>query len=114
MRLGLERAGGYGCENIITFDAHDPRVQNAIPLKGFETVQPTYQFIKHLLKHEPDLQIDSEHMMVISPDEGGMNRAVFFANVLGLDLGMSINGGDYTRIVTAGIRSLPMSFWEPA
>ena len=88
-----------GVENIITFDAHDPRVQNAIPLKGFETVQPTYQFIKHLLKHEPDLQIDSEHMMVISPDEGGMNRAVFFANVLGLDLGMFYKRRDYTRIV---------------
>ena len=88
-----------GVENIITFYAHDPRVQNAIPLKGFETVQPTYQFIKHLLKHEPDLQIDSEHMMVISPDEGGMNRAVFFANVLGLDLGMFYKRRDYTRIV---------------
>ena len=88
-----------GVENIITFDAHDPRVQNAIPLKGFETVQPTYQFIKHLLKHEPELQIDSEHMMVISPDEGGMNRAVFFANVLGLDLGMFYKRRDYTRIV---------------
>ena len=88
-----------GVENIITFDAHDPRVQNAIPLKGFETVQPIYQFIKHLLKHEKELQIDSEHMMVISPDEGGMNRAVFFANVLGLDLGMFYKRRDYTKIV---------------
>ena len=64
-----------GVENIITFDAHDPRVQNSIPLKGFETVQPIYQFLKHLLKNEPDLQIDSDHMMVISPDEGGASRA---------------------------------------
>ena len=88
-----------GVENIITFDAHDPRVQNAIPLKGFETVQPTYQFIKHLLKHEPELQIDSEHMMVISPDEGGTNRAVYLANVLGLDMGMFYKRRDYTQIV---------------
>ena len=87
-----------GVENIITFDAHDPRVQNAIPLKGFETVQPIYQFIKHLLKHEKDLQIDSD-MMVISPDEGGMGRAVFFANVLGLDLGMFYKRRDYTKII---------------
>ena len=86
-------------ENIITFDAHDPRVQNAIPLKGFETVQPIYQFIKHLLRHETELQIDSDHMMVISPDEGGMNRAVYFANVLGLDMGMFYKRRDYTRIV---------------
>ena len=66
-----------GVENIITFDAHDPRVQNAIPLKGFETVQPIYQFIKHLLKHEKELEIDSDHMMVISPDEGGMSAPSF-------------------------------------
>lgn len=95
----LRELADMGVENIITFDAHDPRVQNAIPLKGFETVQPTYQFIKHLLRHEKELQIDSDHMMVISPDEGGMNRAVFFANVLGLDLGMFYKRRDYTRIV---------------
>ena len=80
-------------------DAHDPRVQNAIPLKGFETVQPIYQFIKHLLKNETELQIDSDHMMVISPDEGGMGRAVYFANVLGLDMGMFYKRRDYTKIV---------------
>ena len=74
--MALRELVDMGVENIITFDAHDPRVQNAIPLKGFETVQPTYQFIKHLLKNEKDLQIDSDHMMVISPDEGGMGRAV--------------------------------------
>lgn len=97
--LALEELTEMGVENIITFDAHDPRVQNAIPLKGFETVQPVYQFIKYLLKAEKDLQIDSEHMMVISPDEGGMTRAVFFANVLGLDMGMFYKRRDYTKIV---------------
>ena len=97
--LALQELTNMGVENIITFDAHDPRVQNAIPLKGFETVQPIYQFIKHLLKNETELQIDSDHMMVISPDEGGMGRAVFFANVLGLDLGMFYKRRDYTKII---------------
>ena len=97
--LALQELVNMGVENIITFDAHDPRVQNAIPEKGFETVQPTYQFIKHLLKVETELQIDSDHMMVISPDEGGMTRAVYFANVLGLDMGMFYKRRDYTRIV---------------
>lgn len=97
--LALEELVRMGVENIITFDAHDPRVQNAIPLKGFETVQPIYQFIKHLLKHETELDIDSNHMMVISPDEGAMSRAVYFANVLGLDMGMFYKRRDYTKIV---------------
>ena len=97
--LALQELTNMGVENIITFDAHDPRVQNAIPLKGFETVQPIYQFIKHLLKNETELQIDSDHMMVISPDEGGMGRAVYFANVLGLDMGMFYKRRDYTKIV---------------
>ena len=97
--LALEELVEMGVENIITFDAHDPRVQNAIPLKGFETVQPIYQFIKYLLKNEKELEIDSDHMMVISPDEGGMSRAVFFSNVLGLDMGMFYKRRDYTRIV---------------
>ena len=97
--LALQELVNMGVENIITFDAHDPRVQNAIPLKGFETVQPIYQFIKYLLKNETELQIDSDHMMVISPDEGGMSRAVFFSNVLGLDMGMFYKRRDYTRIV---------------
>ena len=97
--LGLQELTAMGVENIITFDAHDPRVQNAIPLKGFETVQPIYQFIKYLLKNEKELEIDSDHMMVISPDEGGMSRAVFFSNVLGLDMGMFYKRRDYTRIV---------------
>lgn len=97
--LALEELVEMGVENIITFDAHDPRVQNAIPLKGFETVQPIYQFIKYLLKNEKELDIDNDHMMVISPDEGGMGRAVFFANVLGLDMGMFYKRRDYTKIV---------------
>ena len=97
--LALQELAHMGVDNIITFDAHDPRVQNAIPRKGFETVQPIYQFIKHLLKVETELEIDSDHMMVISPDEGGMNRAVYFANVLGLDMGMFYKRRDYTRIV---------------
>lgn len=88
-----------GVDNIITFDAHDPRVQNAIPLHGFETVQASYQFIKNLLRNVSDLQIDSEHMMVISPDEGGMGRAIYIANVLGLDMGMFYKRRDYTKIV---------------
>ena len=97
--LALQELTNMGVENIITFDAHDPRVQNAIPLKGFETVQPIYQYIKYLLQVETELQIDSDHMMVISPDEGGMSRAVYFANVLGLDMGMFYKRRDYTRIV---------------
>ena len=97
--MALQELVNMGVENIITFDAHDPRVQNSIPLKGFETVQPIYQFLKHLLKNEPDLQIDSDHMMVISPDEGGTSRAIYFANMLGLDLGMFYKRRDYTKIV---------------
>ena len=97
--LALQELVRMGVENIITFDAHDPRVQNAIPLSGFETVSPTYQFIKGLLHTVKDLQIDSDHMMAISPDEGGTNRAVYLANVLGLDMGMFYKRRDYTRIV---------------
>ena len=97
--LMLEELTAMGVENIITFDAHDPRVHNSIPLKGFESVSCTYQFIKYLLLGVDDLHIDSEHMMVISPDEGGMGRAVYFANVLGLDMGMFYKRRDYTKIV---------------
>ena len=77
-----------GVENIITFDAHDARVQNATPLHGFETIQPSYQFIKALLNHEKGLHIDNDHFMIISPDEGSMNRAIYLANILGVDMGM--------------------------
>ncbi len=97
--LALQELVAMGVDNIITFDAHDPRVQNAIPLHGFETVQPAYQFIKGLLRNVKDLKIDSDHMMVISPDEGGMSRAIYIANVLGLDMGMFYKRRDYTRVV---------------
>ena len=97
--IALQELTRMGVDNIITFDAHDPRVQNAIPLNGFDTVQPAYQFIKGLLKSVDDLQIDSDHMQIISPDEGGMKRAVYFANVLGLDMGMFYKRRDYTRMV---------------
>ncbi len=97
--LALQELTNMGVESIITFDAHDPRVQNSIPLKSFETVQPTYQFIKALLKNVPDIKMDADHMMVISPDEGGMSRAVYYANVLGVDMGMFYKRRDYTKIV---------------
>lgn len=97
--LALQELVRMGVDNIITFDAHDPRVQNAIPLNGFETVRPTYQFVKGLLRRYKDLKIDSEHMMAISPDEGATGRAIYLANVLGLDMGMFYKRRDYTKIV---------------
>ena len=97
--LALQELVRVGADNIITFDAHDPRVQNAIPLSGFETVTPAYQFVKGLLHTVKDLQIDSDHMMIISPDEGATARAIYLANVLGLDMGMFYKRRDYTRIV---------------
>lgn len=97
--LALQELVRMGVDNIITFDAHDPRVQNAIPLNGFETVRPTYQFVKGLLRRFNDLKIDSKHMMAISPDEGATGRAVYLANVLNLDMGMFYKRRDYTRMV---------------
>ena len=97
--LALQELADLGVSNIITFDAHDPRVQNAIPLHGFETVQPVYQFIKGFFKAAPGLHIDKDSMMIISPDEGGMGRAIYMANVLGLDMGMFYKRRDYSRIV---------------
>lgn len=97
--LALQELVRMGVDNIITFDAHDPRVQNAIPLHGFETVRPTYQFIKGLLRKHSDLKIDSDHLMAISPDEGATERAVYMANVLGIDMGMFYKRRDYSRIV---------------
>ena len=97
--LALQELVRMGVDNIITFDAHDPRVQNAIPLNGFETVRPTYQFVKGLLRRFEDLKIDSQHMMAISPDEGATERAVYLANVLNLDMGMFYKRRDYTRMV---------------
>ena len=97
--IALQELVRMGVDNILTFDAHDPRVMNAIPLNGFDTVQPVYQFIKSLLRNVNDLQIDNDHMLIISPDEGGMKRAIYYANVLGLDMGMFYKRRDYTRIV---------------
>ncbi len=97
--LALRELINMGVESIITFDAHDPRVQNAIPLKSFETVQPTYQFIKAMLRNVPDIKMNANDMMIISPDEGAMGRAVYFANVAGADVGMFYKRRDYTTII---------------
>ena len=97
--MALHELCDMGVDNIITFDAHDPRVMNAIPLNGFDTVQPAYQFIKGLLRSVPDLKVDKDHMLIISPDEGGMKRAVYYANVLGLDMGMFYKRRDYSTFV---------------
>ena len=97
--VALQELHALGVENIITFDAHDPRVQNAIPNSGFDSIQPTYQFIKSLFNNVPNLQVDSDHMMIISPDEGAMGRAVYYSNVLGLDMGMFYKRRDYSKVV---------------
>jgi len=97
--LALKELSDMGVSNIITFDAHDPRVQNSIPLNGFETVQPVYQFIKGLFRAVPDLHPNKDTMMVISPDEGGMGRAIYMANVLGTDMGMFYKRRDYATII---------------
>jgi ribose-phosphate pyrophosphokinase len=95
----LQELTDIGVDNIITFDAHDPRVQNAIPYSGFENIMPTYQFIKALLRSTNDLTLDKDHLMVISPDEGAMGRAIYFANVLGINVGMFYKRRDYTQVV---------------
>lgn len=97
--MALEELAAMGVENIITFDAHDPRVQNAIPLIGFDNFMPTYQFVKALFAHDGGIPIDKEHLMVISPDEGAMHRAVYLANNLGVDMGMFYKRRDYSRVV---------------
>ncbi len=97
--VALQELVSMGVENIITFDAHDPRVQNAIPLNGFESVTCAYQFVKALCRNVDDLVFDNDHMMIISPDEGGTDRAVYLANVLGINVGMFYKRRDYSRIV---------------
>lgn len=97
--MALQELTVLGVENIITFDAHDQRVQNSIPHKSFENVMPTYQMIKALVRAENDLQIDPDHLMVISPDEGAMHRCIYFATQLGVNLGMFYKRRDYTRVV---------------
>lgn len=99
-----------GVDNIITFDAHDPRVQNAIPLCGFEDISPAYQMIKALIGNVPALNFDKDHMMVISPDEGGMGRCIYYSTVLGLDLGMFYKRRDYSRVVNGRNPILEHSF----
>ena len=97
--LALKELSDMGVSNIITFDAHDPRVQNSIPLNGFDNFFPTYQFLKALIKSVPDLRVDNDHLMIISPDEGAMSRAVYFSNILGVDMGMFYKRRDYSTIV---------------
>ena len=97
--LALEELDAMGVSNIITFDAHDPRVQNAIPLSGFDSFNPQYQFLKALFRAVPDLKADKEHLMIISPDEGAMSRAVYFSNILGVDMGMFYKRRDYSTVV---------------
>ena len=95
----LKELNDMGISNFITFDAHDPRVANAIPIKGFDNFTPPYQFARALLRAERDLLIDKDHLIVISPDEGALDRAVYFANVLGVNTGMFYKRRDYTRII---------------
>ena len=97
--LMLQELEKMGIKNIITFDAHDPRVQNAIPLCGFEDVHPTYQMIKALVRHFPDISIDKEDLMIISPDEGAMNRCTYYSSVMGIDIGMFYKRRNYAKIV---------------
>ena len=97
--MALEELTAMGVSNILTFDAHDPRVQNAIPLYGFDSFNPPYQFMKALLRAEPNLSVDPDHLMIISPDEGAMSRAVYFSNVIGVDMGMFYKRRDYSTVV---------------
>lgn len=97
--LALQELIDMGVDNIFTFDAHDPRVQNSIPLYGFDSFNPPYQFMKALLRAEPNLSVDPDHLMIISPDEGAMSRAVYFSNVIGVDMGMFYKRRDYSTVV---------------
>ena len=95
----LQTLQDMGVQNLITFDAHDPRVMNAVPLMGFDNVMPTYQVLKCMFKHVPDLSLDRDHFMIVSPDEGALNRNMYYASVLSVDLGMFYKRRDYSRIV---------------
>ena len=95
----LQELAALGVENIITFDAHDPRAQNAIPLYGFESMSPSYQFLKNIMRLDKTLKLDDDHLMVVSPDEGGMHRAIYLANVLGVNMGMLYKRHDYSTVV---------------
>lgn len=97
--VALQELQNMGVNSVVTFDAHDPRVMNAIPLMGFDNVIPSYQTLKALLKHQPDIKLDKESFMVVSPDEGAISRNVYYASVLGVDMGMYYKRRDYSRIV---------------
>ena len=97
--FALQELEAMGVQNIITFDAHDPRMQSAVPLMGFDNVMPTYQVLKSLLKNVPDLKLDRDHFTVISPDEGAINRSMYYSSVLSVNLGMFYKRRDYSRIV---------------
>jgi ribose-phosphate pyrophosphokinase len=97
--VALQELQSMGVQNIITFDAHDPRLMNAVPLMSFDNVMPTYQVLKTLLKHMPELSFHKDNFMVISPDEGAINRNMYFSSVLGCNLGMFYKRRDYTRVV---------------
>ena len=97
--VALQELQNMGVTNVITFDAHDARVSNAVPLMGFDSVTPSYQVLKALLRCVPDIRLTREHMMIVSPDEGAMNRNMYYASVLGLDLGMFYKRRDYSRVV---------------
>ena len=97
--MALQELVSMGVKNIVTFDAHDPRVNNAIPLDGFDNVQAAYQMIKALLKTVPDVKLDRDHTMIVSPDEGGMGRCIYYSSVLGLELGMFYKRRNYSVVV---------------
>jgi len=97
--VALQELQTMGVKNIITFDAHDPRVQNAVPLLSFDNAMPTYQVLKSLLKKNPEISFDKEQFIVVSPDEGAMSRNMYFSSVLGCNLGMFYKRRDYTRVV---------------
>ena len=97
--IALQELHNLGVENFITFDAHDPRIQNAVPFMGFDSVKPNYQILKALFRKEKDLQLDRDHMMIVSPDEGAIDRNIFYSSVLGVDMGMFYKRRDYTQVV---------------
>ena len=97
--MGLQELVNMGIRDIITFDAHDPRMQNAVPLMGFDSVRPSYQILKALFRKDKDLQLDREHMMIVSPDEGAVQRNIFYSAVLSLDMGMFYKRRDYTTVI---------------
>ncbi len=97
--VALQELQRIGVSNVITVDAHDPRVCNAVPLMGFDNIMPSYQVLKALLKAFPDIDVNKDHFMVVSPDEGAMNRNMFYASVMGVDLGMCYKRRDYSTII---------------